>query len=95
MEWLLCQSSSIYHGLNLQEGNADALVWYTLPWDLEIYEQTWRRLVRSGNTAKRVMNHRIIAADTVDLVKVASLKRKGSTQKRLLDAMKDYRSTRK
>jgi SNF2 family DNA or RNA helicase len=93
--WLLGQPASMGHGLNLQEGSADALIWYTLPYDLELYEQTWRRLVRSGSNHKTIINHLLLVKDTVDYVKWSMLKAKDKNQQKLLTALKAYRRTKK
>ena len=92
---LMGQPASIGHGLNMQGGNAAHLVWYTLPDDYDIYDQTNRRLRRSGNTNSSVFAHRIMARNTVDVAKAAMLKTKGANMKAFLDAMKTYRPRRK
>lgn len=55
------------HGLNLQFGGS-MFVWYDMPWNAELYDQTLKRLQRPGQT-KRVYAHHILARDTVDEVK--------------------------
>lgn len=92
---LLANPASVGHGLNMQEGDAQHLVWFTLPDDYDIYDQTNRRLRRQGNKASHVFAHRILAARTVDVAKARSLVKKGTNQKSFLDAMKDYRGAKK
>lgn len=58
--------ASAGHGLNLQGAKADALVWWQLPDDLELYLQTIGRLVRRGG-ADRVWSYEITALNTVDV----------------------------
>jgi hypothetical protein len=82
------------HGLNPQAGGYH-LAWHSLTDNLEHYEQTWRRLVRSGQKAKRVFNHLIIARDTVDEAKIIMLNRKDKTQTALLDALHVYSRRRR
>jgi hypothetical protein len=77
------------HGLNPQGGGCN-LVWGSLTYNMEHYEQTWRRLVRSGQKSRRVMNHLLIAKDTVDEFKVIALRRKAKGQTALLDALRTY-----
>jgi SNF2 family DNA or RNA helicase len=77
------------HGLNLQYGG-ETLVWYSITWDLEHYEQLVRRLWRSGQT-RPVNVHRIIAADTIDCAVIDALDNKAQTQNRLLAAIQSYR----
>jgi SNF2 family DNA or RNA helicase len=49
VELLLIHPKSAGHGLNLQHGG-NKLVFISLPWSLELYEQTIGRLHRSGQT---------------------------------------------
>jgi SNF2 family DNA or RNA helicase len=88
---LLANPASAGHGLNMQGGNAFNLFWFTLPDDFDIYDQTNRRLRRSGNTNTHVIATRVIARKTVDVAKTFLLRKKGSNQKQFLDAMKSYR----
>ena len=44
---MLIQPASYKHGINLQAGG-HTIIWYTLPWALEEYEQTNGRLYRKG-----------------------------------------------
>lgn len=91
---LLANPASVGHGLNMQEGNAQHVFWYTLPDDYDIYDQAIRRLRRSGNTASHVFSHRCMARRTVDVAKSKMLSVKGANQKDFLDAMKSYRKPR-
>lgn len=91
---LLGQPASVGHGLNMQEGQANHCVFYSLPDDFDTYDQAIRRLRRSGNKNSHVFAHRIVARKTVDIAKGALLKRKGAGQKDFLDAMKSYRKPR-
>ncbi len=88
---LLAQPGSVGHGLNLQSGQANHLLWYSLPDNFDDYDQTNRRLRRSGNENSHVFAHRIVARRTVDVAKGFLLARKGRGQKDFLDAMKSYR----
>jgi SNF2 family DNA or RNA helicase len=47
IELLLLHPKSAGHGLNLQHGGC-RIAWLSLPWSLELYEQTVGRLHRSG-----------------------------------------------
>ena len=72
---MLLQPASTCHGINLQDGGS-TLVWYSIPWSLEHYDQTIGRLHRKGQT-KPVMVIRIIANNTLDASVAAALKKKG------------------
>ena len=74
------------HGLNLQKGGA-TLVWYTLPWNLELYEQTNARLYRNGQT-KHVNVVHIMTKNTIDGAIYGVLRRKRRQQDALFDATK-------
>lgn len=79
---------SMGHGLNLQKGG-HILVWFTPTWDLELYEQTNRRLHRQG-TEHAVIVHHLIAEGTVDEIVMKTLEGKDKTQRQLLEALKHY-----
>ena len=75
---LLAHPMSAGHGLNLQ-GAGHAVIWYSLTWSLEVYEQFIRRLWRQGQKNHIVVHH-IIARDTVDEAIMSAVKRKDKTQ---------------
>jgi SNF2 family DNA or RNA helicase len=85
---LLVQPQSAAHGLNLQEVGAE-LIWYSLTWDLELYEQLIRRLWRQGQR-ERVVVHHIIARGTVDEAILRALRVKDRTQRSLLQELRAY-----
>ena len=82
---MLIQPASAGHGLNLQKGG-HTLVWYTMPWSLEEYEQTNARLYRQGQTHPTII-HRLIMKKTIDERIAKSLQEKHCTQNDLLDAV--------
>ena len=82
---MLLHPKSAGHGLNLQHGG-HVLAWFGLPWSLEMYLQTNARLRRRGQT-RPVINHRIIARDTVDETTATALVRNNTTQSALLAAL--------
>lgn len=88
---LLGHPASMAHGLNLQGVNS-AVIFYSLTWDLEYYDQLISRAWRQGQK-DRVVVYRIIAKRTIDEAVVATLKFKDKTQTRLLDALNKYRKS--
>ncbi len=82
---LIAHPASVGYGLNLQDGG-HTLVWYTLPWSLELYQQATARLYRQGQTQHVVVQH-LIAVDTVDERVYAALQRKDLGQAALLEAL--------
>jgi SNF2 family DNA or RNA helicase len=61
---LLAHPLSAGHGLNLQKGGS-ILIWFGLPWSLELYEQMNCRIYRQGQLNK-VRIYDIIADKTID-----------------------------
>jgi SNF2 family DNA or RNA helicase len=86
---LLAQPQSVAHGLNLQ-GVGAAVVWHSLTWNLEDYEQLIRRIWRQGQR-ERVVVHHIVAKKTVDELIMRVVAKKDRTQQALLSALRDYR----
>lgn len=85
---LLCHPASAGHGLNLQAGG-HIIVWFGLPWSLELYQQANDRLHRMGQTVGVIVHH-IVCLDTLDEKVIAALEGKRVTQAALLDALKAY-----
>lgn len=92
---LFGQPASVGHGLNFQKGSAQHVVWFSMFWDLELYDQFIKRVRRQGNKALRVFVHHIMARDTIDEVVWYSLKSKDKTQSALLAALQTIRSRRR
>ncbi|MGO4996009.1 SNF2-related protein [Oribacterium sp. Sow4_G1_1] len=82
----LISPASAGHGLNLQEGG-HILIWYSMIWSLEMYQQTNHRLDRQGQ--KEVVSiHHIITKGTVDEEVMKALDEKDLTQEKLIAAVK-------
>lgn len=64
VDMLLMHSNSGALGLNLQLGGS-AVIWYGIPWSLEVYEQGNARLIRPGQL-RTVRIVPIVATGTVD-----------------------------
>lgn len=85
---LLCHPASAGHGLNLQQGG-HIIVWFGLPWSLELYQQANARLNRMGQ-GQSVIVHHIVCERTLDEKVMLALSRKDATQRGLLNALKEY-----
>lgn len=83
---LLAHPASAGHGLNLQDGGS-IIVWFSLNWSLELYQQANARLHRQGQR-NTVRIYRIIAKDTVDERVVEVLEGKNLRQEELLRKLK-------
>ena len=90
---LLAHAGSISHGLNLQHAGNHVL-WYTLTWDYELYDQLIRRLLRQGSKHQRVFSHALVARGTIDEHVWASIAAKKDCQNRLFEALKRLQGTR-
>ena len=84
----LISPASAGHGLNIQRGG-HILIWFSLVWSLEMYQQTNARLWRQGQ--KEVVTiHHIVTRDTVDEDVLDALKHKDTTQQNLIAAVKAH-----
>jgi len=85
---LLVHPRSAAHGLNLQRGGSK-IVWFSLPWDLELYSQANARLWRQGQQATRVMVYHLLAQNTIDRTVARALGGKASLQEDLLAGLRE------
>lgn len=84
---------SLGHGLNLQ-AVGQHVIWHSMTWDLELYLQFIRRILRQGNRHKRVFCHHILARGTVDMAMARAMKVKTNNQNKLLNALNEYRNAK-
>lgn len=82
----IAHPASTGHGLNLQDGGS-VVIWFSLTWSLELYEQSNARLYRQGQKETVVIHH-IIATGTVDEDVIKALRNKSVGQKALINAVK-------
>lgn len=80
---LLAHPASAGHGLNLQHGG-HTIVWTSLPWSLEEWQQANKRLARQGQK-NPVVIHILMARKTIDASILMALESKKSVQQALLD----------
>ena len=84
----LISPASAGHGLNIQKGG-HILIWFSMIWSLEMYQQTNARLWRQGQ--KEVVTiHHILTRDTVDEDVLKALEHKDTTQQNLISAVKAH-----
>lgn len=93
LDVLLAQPASCAYGLNLQQGGHH-LIWYSLPWSLELYAQGEARLYRQGQT-QSVIVHRLIVKGGADEMVVKALNRKDTDQNSLMQAVKTHIQARR
>ena len=83
----LIHPASAGHGLNLQFGGYN-LVWFSIPWSLELYQQTNARLYRQGQKSNVVVIQHIVTKGTIDEKILFVLSSKDKVQSALIDAVK-------
>lgn len=89
----LISPASAGHGLNIQDGG-HILIWFSMVWSLELYQQTNGRLDRQGQ--KHVVTvHHIVCKNTVDEDVLLALENKDTTQQKLIAAVKARLNGRK
>jgi SNF2 family DNA or RNA helicase len=92
LPWLFGHPASIGHGLNMQDSHAKNVIFFTVPWDFELYDQFIRRLRRQGNESKYVNVYHLVGKDTVEEDVMMSLVNKERTQRQLYEAIKNRRA---
>jgi len=83
---LLGHPGSMGHGLNLQ-GSCHHIIWFSVPWDLDFYDQTIARVYRQGQKSDAVFVYHIVAVDTKDEDILLTLDSKDQDQQKLLRAL--------
>lgn len=89
IQLLLIHPASAGHGLNLQFGGSH-MIWFSLTWNLEHYQQTIARLLRRG-IIKDVVVKRLIVEGTRDKIVADRLNSKETSQEFLLKEIKALR----
>ena len=92
VKMLVAHPASIGHGLNLQHGSS-VMVWLTLTYSREFYEQMIARLARRGQ--KEVIKvYRLMVPGTVDDAVAEALANKAENEARLISALQMLESYR-
>jgi len=86
---IIVSAQSMAHGVDGLQEAGKAVIWCSLTYNYEDYEQLVRRLKRSGQTERVLVAH-VIAEHTVDEAVMASLRSKDKKQRSLFQALKDY-----
>ena len=83
---LMGHPASMGHGLNLQ-GVCHHVVFFGITWNLEYYDQAFRRVYRQGQQNEHVILYHIVAKDTRDERVMRVLGEKDADQRMLLSAI--------
>lgn len=89
IETLLGNVPTIANGNNMQEVG-HAVIFHSLVWDYEAYDQFVRRVYRQGQKAKRLFLYHIVARNTIDEAVLTSMQNKGATQAELFLFLKQH-----
>lgn len=84
---LAAHPASAGHGLNLQRGGASNVAWFSVTWDLELYDQFVKRIFRQGNDAAKIINHILVVENSIDELKLEAIRAKTVTQDGLLKGL--------
>jgi hypothetical protein len=84
---LFCHPASASMGLNLQHGG-NVLIWFSLTWNLEHYQQFNYRLRRRGQKAGSVIINHIVVKGTIEEKLIKALNTKAITQQELLNTLR-------
>ncbi len=85
---LICHPKSLSHAVNMQFGS-HIVLWYSLTWSSEQYQQLNARILRQGQKHTVVIHH-FIMNKTIDNAIMSALKAKIKGQNALLDFIKNY-----
>jgi len=89
LDMLLVHPQSAGHGLNMQHGGR-RLIFFDLPWSLELYQQLIGRLARQGQK-QVVYIHHLITKDTIDDDVYSALRNKSQIQDVFFKILKKLR----
>lgn len=83
---LLGHPASMGHGLNLQQ-SCHHIIWFSVPWDLDFYDQALGRIYRQGQESETVFVYHIVAKGTKDEDILPVIDVKDREQQKLLRAL--------
>jgi SNF2 family DNA or RNA helicase len=92
---LLGHPQAMAESLNLQEAGHH-VCWHSMTYDYTLYDQFIRRVLRQGNTSKRVFCHHLLMRDTVDTYAILpSIKSKTRGQGTFFKALQELAKGRR
>jgi hypothetical protein len=89
---MIGHGASLGHGVDGLNDFCHIIVWFGLPWSLELYEQLIGRIASGERFKHPVTMHRIMARNTIDLAVADALLRKDSDQVGLKKSIQRYRN---
>jgi hypothetical protein len=88
---LITQMNKISHGVNLQYGNGRTIMFYSLTYNYDTYDQLIRRMERQGSTHSSIIVIRLIAENTIHEAIIKTIESKGSMSSEFLQNLLNYR----
>lgn len=86
---LVVDPRMLSHGLNMQ-GGGHRVLWFSVWWSPEIYDQLIGRLARPGQE-NRVIVQRILCPGTIDDAVVEALRQKESGQRSMMNMLRNFK----
>ena len=86
IEVLVAHPASAGHGINLQSGS-DTLVWFSLPWSAELYQQANARIARQGQKGT-VTIHIMLARERIDEIAHRALHARIAAQEAMIETLR-------
>lgn len=91
---LAANTMQLSHGLNLQKGGAQVIVFFSIDFDFEVHDQFIRRLRRSGNKSDKIFVVKLLMKNGFDhLVINPRLKKKKKVHLTFFERLIRYRNT--
>jgi SNF2 family DNA or RNA helicase len=91
IDLLIVHITKFSHGLNLQYGKGNQIIFYGRTYNYDVFDQLIRRFERQGAKYKQVVAHRLIVKNTVHEAIIKSLDSKENMSHSFLTALKEYR----
>lgn len=95
-QFIFVHPQSAGHGINNLQTNCRRVLFFSIPWSGESYDQLIGRVGPARRTGEKTPTivHHILASNTVDEAIMQALERKATTQRALLDSLRDYKHNR-
>ena len=95
LPYIFAHPAAAGHGIDGLQHVGHHVIWHSMTWDYELYDQFIRRIRRQGSRSKRVFVHHLIMRDTIDEVVLWAIKSKHRGQQALFEGLKQLASRRR
>jgi len=94
IEILITQIHRISHGVNLQYGPGRTIMFYSLTYNYDTYDQLIRRFERQGSEHSSVVVFRLVVKNTIHEAIIKTLESKGQMSSEFLQNLLSYKNSR-